>query len=185
MIVMRIKLFPTCTWRTKSIMTMLLPWLCQVNEHFVTSLCVVIILSSMTHCLSLAVSQNFEQVQTNAETMFVCVESLYSHFAVCNESITAVSHVCSKSLVRVIPITFYSAFTLWSVIFGLYQVFLSNWEHSGKHCHNSSPAGPLAVCKKSAKGLWKVDKDSLQSNYPVLGLSMPTPSELTELLTIM
>ena len=140
------------------------PWLCQVNGHFMTSLYDITILSSMIHCLSLVVSENFEHVQTNAETMFVCNESLYSCFAVCNESITPVSHVCSKSLVRDIAITFYLALPRDQSFFGLSQVFLSSWEHSGKYCPISSAAGPLAVCKKSAEGLWKLDKYSLQSN---------------------
>ena len=92
--------------------------------------------------------------------MFVCID-LCSHFAVCNVSITAVSHVCCNLLVRDIPTTSTHHSPCNKLLFGLYEVFLSNQVHRLK----SSAAGPPAIWKKSEKGLWKVEKDSLQSNY--------------------
>ena len=69
------------------------------------------------------------------------------------------------------------------------QLFLSlckSFSHTEdirkEHCPNTSAADPSAICKKSAKELRKLDKDSLQSNNPVLGLSMSTLSERTDLL---
>ena len=115
--------------------------------------------------------------------------SVLNHDIVILQSVMSQLHLFPISVVSHLSGTFRTLSTWHSPckqsFFSLYQVFLSNWEYSEKHCPNSSAAGPLAVCRKSAKGLWKVDKDSLQSNYPVLGPSMRTPSELTVLLTIM
>ena len=159
-------------------------WLSQVNGNFVINLCEVIILCSMTHCLSLAVSLNFECAQKRQWQCLSVLNQYTDIFVLCIESIKAVAMSVVCHLLRTSqPLSTCHSLCNQS-FFGLYQVFLSNWRHSGEHCSNTSAAGPSAICKKSTQGLWKLDKDSLQINYPVLGLLKSTPSDLTELCDI-
>ena len=98
--------------------------------------------------------------------------SVLNHYTVILQSVMSQLQLLAMSVVCHLsgtsqPLSTWHSFCN-QMFLGLYQVFLSNWEHSGKYCLSTSAAGASAVCRKSAKGLWKLDKDSLQSNYPVL-----------------
>ena len=153
-----------CTQRTKFIMTMMHALIMQ--GHW--ALCEQYLWSHYPILSgSLLVPESLSEFWTSTKQGSDKCLSVLNHYTTILQSVMSWLQLFPMSIVSYLSGTSQSLSTWHSphnqLLFGLYQVFLSNWEHSRKHYPNSFAAGPSTVCKKSAKGLWKVGKDSLQS----------------------